>query len=96
MESGFSLPDMYPSAEVLHVLSITRYQTEIVYKKVDEIVENILKDHKKKLLKVAGQACIEERKEDIVDILHRIRERGDFGPELIDTNIKAVIFCWIF
>ncbi|XP_027120747.1 tabersonine 16-hydroxylase 2-like [Coffea arabica] len=92
LTSGFSLADMYPSVKLLQVLSITRYKKEIVHKQVDEIVENILKDHKEKLLKEANQASTEETKETIVDVLLKIQKRGDFDPELTDTIIKAVIF----
>lgn len=92
LASGFSLADMYPSIKLLQVFSITRYKIEIVHKQIDEIIETILKDHKEQLLREENQASTEETKEDIVDVLLKIQERGDFDPQLTDTNIKALIF----
>ncbi|CDP17724.1 unnamed protein product [Coffea canephora] len=89
LASLFCLADMYPSVKFLQLTSTVRSSYEKIHKQVDEILENILDEHKGKVQE-SKQEC-EEGKEDLVDVLLNIQKRGDFEPQLTDTNIKAVI-----
>ncbi|XP_027169297.1 tabersonine 16-hydroxylase 1-like [Coffea eugenioides] len=88
--NGFSLADMFPSAKLLQVMSIMRYKLELVQKQGDEMHEKILMQHKEKHRE--GKQESGEAYEDHVDVLLKIQQRGDFEPQLTDTNSKAVIF----
>ncbi|KAL3509421.1 hypothetical protein ACH5RR_028822 [Cinchona calisaya] len=92
LASGFSFADLYPSVKLLQVMSTMKFKLEIVKKQVDEILENILDEHKEKIKMNGAKQESGEAKEDLVDVLLNIQKRGDFEPELTDTNIKAVTF----
>lgn len=86
--SGFTLADMYPSFKLLEVISGTKQKLEKTHKVIDEIMENIIKEHK---LNRSNCRSDEETKEDLVDVLLKIQENGDLGV-LTDDSIKAVLY----
>ncbi|XP_027152230.1 tabersonine 16-hydroxylase 1-like [Coffea eugenioides] len=94
LATGFSLADMYPSVKLFQVMAPMRFKLEKAHKESDKILENILNEHKgnsKEAIQGGGEC-----KEDLVDVLVNIQKRGDFEPQLTDTNIKAIMLCGSF
>ncbi|XP_071924482.1 tabersonine 16-hydroxylase 2-like [Coffea arabica] len=56
--------------------------------KSDEILEDILNEHKRKIKEVKDEG---QEGEDLVDVLLNVQKSGDFEPQLTDANIKAII-----
>ncbi|KAL7207603.1 hypothetical protein ACSBR1_029535 [Camellia fascicularis] len=60
-----------------------------MHKRIDQILENILNEHKeRKRITESGKG---EAEEDLVDVLLGIQKHGDLQFPLTDNNIKAVI-----
>ncbi|GMP65103.1 hypothetical protein CsSME_00026058 [Camellia sinensis var. sinensis] len=85
---GFSVADMYPSVKLLQVMSGMRRKLEKLHKRVDQILENIVNEHRqRKMERESGRG----EAEDLVDVLLRVQKGGDLEFPLTDDNIKAVI-----
>ncbi|KAH7843106.1 hypothetical protein Vadar_012645 [Vaccinium darrowii] len=86
---GFNIVDVYPSVKLLERITGIRHTLEKMHKKLDQIVENIVREHKerKKTEREKGEA----EGEDLVDVLLRIQKQGDLEFQLTDNNVKAVI-----
>ncbi|CAK9155048.1 unnamed protein product [Ilex paraguariensis] len=90
LAGGFSLCDMYPSFKFLQLISGMRPRLEKLHKRIDEILENIVNDHKEKNMTTkTGEEAAEE---DLVDVLLKFQKHGDLQVPLTDRNIKAVLF----
>ncbi|XP_027061898.1 tabersonine 6,7-epoxidase-like [Coffea arabica] len=90
LASEFCFADMYPSVKFLQAMSLIRLRYKKVHNQIDEILADILNEHRGKIQE-SKQEGEQGGKEDIVDVLLNIQKRGDFEPQLTDTNIKAVI-----
>ncbi|XP_027060890.1 tabersonine 16-hydroxylase 2-like [Coffea arabica] len=88
--SGFNITDMYPSFKILERITRIRHKLERLHKQIDEVVENILNEHRVK--RAESTPGYGEAKQDLVDVLLNIQQSGEFGVPLTDNNIKAVIF----
>ncbi|GMP65082.1 hypothetical protein CsSME_00026043 [Camellia sinensis var. sinensis] len=85
---GFSVADMYPSVKLLQVMSGMRRKLEKLHKRVDQILENIVNEHReRKMERESGRG----EAEDLVDVLLRVQKGGELEFPLTDDNIKAVI-----
>ncbi|CAL5405392.1 unnamed protein product [Camellia sinensis] len=85
---GFSVADMYPSVKLLQVMSGMRRKLEKLHKRVDQILESIVNEHReRKMERESGRG----EAEDLVDVLLRVQKGGDLEFPLTDDNIKAVI-----
>ncbi|CAK9166890.1 unnamed protein product [Ilex paraguariensis] len=94
LAGGFSLCDMYPSFKFLQLISGMRPRLEKLHKRIDEILENIVNDHKEKNMTTkTGEEAAEE---DLVDVLLKFLKHGDLQVPLTDRNIKAVLFVSCF
>ncbi|XP_027127449.2 tabersonine 16-hydroxylase 2-like [Coffea arabica] len=91
LSSEFSLADMFPSVKLLELMSISRLRIEKVHRQVNGILESIINEHKGKMQESAKQEGGEGKEDDLVDVLLKIQKRGDFEPQLTDTNVRAVI-----
>ncbi|KAL3509660.1 hypothetical protein ACH5RR_029061 [Cinchona calisaya] len=89
--AGFSIADMYPSVKILERITGLREKLERTHKRVDQVLENILNEHRVKRVE-SELGTGGEAKEGLVDVLLNIQESGEFGAPLTDNNIKAVIF----
>nr|AXF35974.1 ibogamine 10-hydroxylase [Tabernanthe iboga] len=89
LASGFCIADMYPSVRLFQVMSGVKPKLENLQKQLDEILGNILEEHKEESMKqkLGGG----EAKEDLIDVLLNVHKRGDFGAALSNSSIKAVI-----
>ncbi|CAL5394853.1 unnamed protein product [Camellia sinensis] len=80
---------MYPSVILFRVICGIRRTLEKMHKRIDQILENILNEHRgRKRITESGKG---ETEEDLVDVLSRIQKHGDLQFPLTDNNIKAVI-----
>ncbi|GMY31000.1 cytochrome P450 71D9-like [Fagus crenata] len=89
LASGFCVADMYPSIEVLQVVSSLRHKLEKLHQGIDKILQKNLNEHKdNKLRAKEGDG---EAEKDIVDVLLRLQRHGDLEHPLTDNSIKAVL-----
>ncbi|CAL5349310.1 unnamed protein product [Camellia sinensis] len=80
---------MYPSVKLFQVISGIRRTLKKMHKRIDQILENVLNEHReRKRITESGKG---EAEEDLVDVLLRIQKHGDLQFLLTDNNIKAVI-----
>ena len=61
---------------------------EKMHKRIDEILESIINEHKERETTETGKR---EAAEDLVDVLLRIQKHGNLEFSLTNDNIKAVI-----
>ncbi|KAK5833876.1 hypothetical protein PVK06_017742 [Gossypium arboreum] len=87
VKSGFFTSEFFPSLKFLDAVSGLKHRVENIHGETDRIVGNILNDHKESRAKGRSE---DEDKEDLVDLLLRLQEDGEFP--LIDNNIKAILF----
>ncbi|KAL7217203.1 hypothetical protein ACSBR1_029004 [Camellia fascicularis] len=85
---GFSVADVYPSVKLLQVMSGMRRKLEKLHKRVDQILENIVNEHREKKTERESERG---EAEDLVDVLLRVQKDGELEFPLTDDNIKAVI-----
>ncbi|KAL6524170.1 hypothetical protein OROMI_031265 [Orobanche minor] len=85
MAGGFELADFFPSVKLLYVVSWNRHKLMSMRRRLDEILDGILEEHK---LKQSG----EFGGEDIVDVLLRMQKNEELEFPITNDNIKAVIF----
>ncbi|KAA8544292.1 hypothetical protein F0562_022304 [Nyssa sinensis] len=88
LAAGFSIADMYPSVKMLSVITGIRPRLEEMHKRTDQILENIVNQHKEGNKVETGK---EQVKEDLVDVLLKFQKHGDLEFPLTDNGIKAVI-----
>ncbi|KAI3890169.1 hypothetical protein MKX03_003818 [Papaver bracteatum] len=83
------LEDLFPSYKLLHRLDGKRSRLLRLHQEVDKFLEGVIQEHKKSRMVKNDDGKSEE--EDLVDVLLRVQESGEFS--LTTENIKAVI--WI-
>ncbi|KAF8409710.1 hypothetical protein HHK36_005789 [Tetracentron sinense] len=90
LAGGFDIADVFPSLKLLHVVGGVKPKLQRMHKKVDRILENIIKDHRanEKTIKTSKG---ESGEEDLVDVLLKLQEHGDLEFPMTTDNIKAVI-----
>lgn len=82
---GFSLADLFPSFKLLSFLSNTHLKLEKIHQIFDQILNNIIEEHK------TSTDAESEVNKDLVDILLKVQKHGDLEIPLSNNNIKAVI-----
>lgn len=98
LSGGLDVSDLFPSLKVLHFLSRKRRKLETLHLEMDKILESIINEHQKNLDSSTGGDG-EAREEDLVDVLLRLKHRGESGDlqfPMTNNNIKAVILVGIF
>ncbi|KAK0602766.1 hypothetical protein LWI29_036777 [Acer saccharum] len=94
LAGGFSIADVFPSIEgLLHWFGGIKSQLEKMHQEADQIVENIINDHKMGKTTTSELGKNEKNHEDLVDVLLKIQEDSDGEFRLTTDNMKAVI--WI-
>ncbi|KAF5175432.1 Cytochrome p450 [Thalictrum thalictroides] len=90
LASGFNVVDLFPSMKFLEVISGIKSKIEIVHKKVDKILEDIVREHKEKCKETENtEGKVED---DLVDVLLRVQESGELEFPFTMDNLKAVTF----
>ncbi|KAL5737427.1 hypothetical protein ACOSP7_030188 [Xanthoceras sorbifolium] len=88
---GFNMADLFPSIEgLLQWISGTKSKVEKLHQEFDQILENIINEHRKD--KTTWQDGKNEKNEDLIDVLLNVQEEGDAGFRLTTDNIKALIW----
>nr|AGO03790.1 costunolide [Tanacetum cinerariifolium]AXL93710.1 Cytochrome P450 [Tanacetum cinerariifolium] len=83
--SAFNLASYYPRLQFLNVISGKKAKWLKMQKKLDDIMEDILKEHRAK-----GRAKNSDQ-EDLVDVLLRVKETGGLDIDVTDEHVKAVV-----
>ncbi|EEF39572.1 premnaspirodiene oxygenase [Ricinus communis] len=86
---GFSLADLFPSIAFLHVISGMKSRLLRLRDDGDNILENIIDDHRAR--NMTGKTSGEGEDDDLVDVLLRFQKGGQLEFPLTTNNIKAVI-----
>jgi cytochrome P450 len=84
---GFDIAELFPSAKWLQRVSGYRPKLERFHRQIDQILENILIEHKESKSK-EGEGDVGE---DLVDVLLKFQSGNDQDICLTDNNIKAII-----
>lgn len=88
---GFDIGDLFPSATWLQNFTGLRPTLERLHRKSDQILENIMREHKDKRSK--SKEGLVEAEEDLVDVLLKFQDDSGENQDicLTDDNIKAII-----
>jgi hypothetical protein len=89
LAAGFDVDDLFPSIKLLHKLTGMKPKLEKIHKRVDEIIENIVRQHQEKLAKRKENNNSEVENEDLVDVLLRIQETNNLDIQ-ITTKISKL------
>lgn len=87
---GFCMADLYPSIEVLQVITGIKSKLENLHRKVDQILQNILDEHKQR--RVGTEITKGEAEEDLIDVFLKLQLNEDHEVSLSDSHIKAIIW----
>ncbi|XP_027368647.1 cytochrome P450 71D8-like [Abrus precatorius] len=85
LAAGFDLADLFPSMKPIHLITRMKAKLENMQKKLDKILEHILKEHQ-------SNHDNSEAKETLVDVLLRVQQSGSLEIPVTLNNIKAVIW----
>ncbi|XP_027368645.1 cytochrome P450 71D8-like [Abrus precatorius] len=85
LAAGFDLDDLFPSMKPIHLITRMKAKLENMQKKLDKILEHILKEHQ-------SNHDNSEAKETLVDVLLRVQQSGSLEIPVTLNNIKAVIW----
>ncbi|XP_065864688.1 cytochrome P450 726A27 [Euphorbia lathyris] len=80
--AGFSVADVFPSLKFLHYLSGEKTKLQKLHKETDQILEEIISEHKANA-KVGAQA------DNLLDVLLDLQKNGNLQVPLTNDNIKA-------
>ncbi|XP_007022425.2 PREDICTED: cytochrome P450 71D9 [Theobroma cacao] len=87
--SGLCVVDLYPSIKLLHLINAMRPKNKRLHKKVDEILENIIHEHRVK--KSTARVVEDEGAGDLVQVLLDIQDHGGLEVPLSTSSVKAII-----
>ncbi|KAL7122296.1 hypothetical protein ACP275_01G036800 [Erythranthe tilingii] len=101
MAGGFEISDLFPDSKIINALSKGRFKLLKMRRKLDEILDSIIDEHKVNLAKMerenGDQSSVIKRgngengNEDLVDVFLRIQENGGLEFPIGNNNIKAVL-----
>ncbi|XP_061340234.1 cytochrome P450 71D11-like [Gastrolobium bilobum] len=87
---GFDIGDLFPSAKWLQQITGLRPKLERLHRKVDQIMENIITEHKEE--KSKPKEGRDEAEEDLIDVLLKFQDGNGSNQDicLTNNNIKAI------
>ncbi|MED6196645.1 hypothetical protein PIB30_049391 [Stylosanthes scabra] len=88
---GFDVGDLFPSWKWLQLVSGLRPKLESFQRQIDQILENIVSDHKKAKLEGKEGEKSYESDEDLVDVLLQFEDGTNQDICLSRNNIKAIL-----
>ncbi|KAJ3681456.1 hypothetical protein LUZ60_015945 [Juncus effusus] len=83
--TGLTVADFFPSLKFLSYLSGLRTQLTTLRKELDSVFDEIVEEH----AKMTGK--VDPSKEDLLDVLLRLKEEGGLEVPLTMENVRAVI-----
>ncbi|GLT41262.1 hypothetical protein SLA2020_153390 [Shorea laevis] len=86
--TGLSLIDVFPSIKLFHLIHAMRPKHKRLHQKVDEILENIIKEHRANLV-TGGTGEVETT--NLVDVLLNLQDHGALEIPLTTDSIKGFI-----
>ncbi|KAF9664361.1 hypothetical protein SADUNF_Sadunf16G0010500 [Salix dunnii] len=89
VSKGFSISDIFPSVNLLHLISGMRRKLEILHQKVDQILENTINEDRAR--EAPANSSDEIEADDLVHFLLNILDHGKLEFPLTTDNIKSVI-----
>ncbi|KAK0601781.1 hypothetical protein LWI29_027346 [Acer saccharum] len=97
LAGGFHIADLFPSIEgFLQWITGIKSKLEKMHKEADQILENIINEHRRDKEATLMEHGKHEKNEDLVDVLLKVQDNADAGFRLTIDNIKAVIFVSFF
>ncbi|KAL3537119.1 hypothetical protein ACH5RR_000485 [Cinchona calisaya] len=93
---GFNLADLFPSLKFLPIITGLKHKLLEVHNKIDEILDDIVKQHKEN--HEIGRKCnAESGDKDLIDVLLLLQQESGNPDQIPITtrNIKAVILAQI-
>lgn len=92
LASGFDVADLYPTVSIVDALCGVSSKVKKVHREVDEILEEIVKEHQERRATInSSKEDQQAEEEDLVDVLLGLKEKGELEFPLTIANIKAVI-----
>ncbi|CAM0878683.1 unnamed protein product [Alopecurus aequalis] len=85
-----TLPDLFPSSRLAHVLSTTLRRAEVFGEVFLSFMGRAIDDHLE--MRRMADSSEQVNQEDIIDVLLRVQGEGNLEPPLTLNNIKAVLF----
>ena len=96
LTGGFNVADLFPSLELVSVISGMKYKLEQLHHKIDVILDEIIKEHQQTRPAKETDVSGVEEEEDFIDVLLRIQQHGDLDFPMTRDTIKAIILVSIF
>ncbi|KAK3000532.1 hypothetical protein RJ639_021662 [Escallonia herrerae] len=87
---GFDVSEIFPSLKPLHFLSGLRPKLMKLHQKFEQFLDTIIEKHIESL-KRAPKDSSAPGEEDLLDVLFRLKERGDLEFPITIKNIKAIL-----
>ncbi|XP_071687307.1 premnaspirodiene oxygenase-like [Rutidosis leptorrhynchoides] len=88
---GFDVADLFPSYKFLHNVTRTTSKLAKIHQNLDKILNSVIAEHEKDKENIKGVKDVDIDKEDLLDILFRLKDSGDLEFPITTDNIKAVI-----
>ncbi|XP_019162132.1 PREDICTED: premnaspirodiene oxygenase-like [Ipomoea nil] len=85
---SFEFADVFPSWKLLHSVCGNKNRMLKIHRKVDPIIENIIKEHEKKL--ESGELGGDDEGEDIIGVLVKLERNGGHQLPITHEVIKGV------
>ncbi|XP_059665969.1 desmethyl-deoxy-podophyllotoxin synthase-like [Cornus florida] len=90
LSGGFTVADLFPSIKLLALITGLKPRAEETHRKLDKVFDKIIDEHKaRKVATQNGDGKADQK--DLVDVLLRVQEKGNFDIPLDMTTVKAVI-----
>jgi cytochrome P450 len=91
---GTNIADVFPSSKLLYMISRFRSRLERSHQDADEILENIIYEHR--VCREVAKTDEESEAENLLDVLLNLQNHGDLGFPLTTDSIKATILVSIY
>jgi hypothetical protein len=91
---GMNIADVFPSSKLLYMISRFRSRLERSHQDADEILENIIYEHR--VCREVAKTDEESEAENLLDVLLNLQNHGDLGFPLTTDSIKATILVSIY
>nr|ALO23112.1 cytochrome P450 CYP71D444 [Kalopanax septemlobus] len=88
--SGFFMADLFPYLKFLEYVTGMRPKLEKMRRKLDHIFDNIIQDHKDKMVSKKEGKVNDNEEEDLIDVLLRINESRTLEIPITSKDIQGI------